>query len=250
MLFLHLADGWFVPALVSAPRCTPPIPPVEKTLMPARCATAIVPETVVPPSIRCRTSRGQQRNGRTGSAGGGGGGSGGVETAHLDHGRAEFSPADFPQLLCRALVLSSLPSSLGEVVEVFAFDTDLDPPVQDRDRRRGDTLHSQDVFALTRERLRVWRREPWRCSMGQPGTQFRPTSLRTRAGRTVGDQGALEGDDRLALGLCLGDFWRYVDGEPCQRRKTRRRDWRPGADRSRAGERAHARVSGAQRGTA
>ena len=33
--------------VVSAPRCTPPIPPVAKTAMPARAATAIVAATVV-----------------------------------------------------------------------------------------------------------------------------------------------------------------------------------------------------------
>ena len=35
--------------LVSAPRCTPPMPPVAKTLMPARCAQIIVAATVVAP---------------------------------------------------------------------------------------------------------------------------------------------------------------------------------------------------------
>ena len=35
--------------LSSAPRCTPPIPPVAKTAIPARCATIIVAATVVAP---------------------------------------------------------------------------------------------------------------------------------------------------------------------------------------------------------
>ncbi len=33
----------------SPPRCTPPMPPVAKTPMPARCAAIIVADTVVPP---------------------------------------------------------------------------------------------------------------------------------------------------------------------------------------------------------
>ncbi|CAB4803204.1 unannotated protein [freshwater metagenome] len=36
--------------LVSAPRCTPPIPPVEKTRMPARAASNSEDETVVAPT--------------------------------------------------------------------------------------------------------------------------------------------------------------------------------------------------------
>ena len=36
-------------SLVSAPLCTPPIPPVTNTGMPARRAATMVPETVVPP---------------------------------------------------------------------------------------------------------------------------------------------------------------------------------------------------------
>ena len=35
--------------LFSAPLCTPPMPPVANTLMPARCAAIIVAATVVPP---------------------------------------------------------------------------------------------------------------------------------------------------------------------------------------------------------
>src|ERR1019366_4790518 len=35
--------------LTSAPRCTPPIPPVANTLMPARCAQIMVAATVVAP---------------------------------------------------------------------------------------------------------------------------------------------------------------------------------------------------------
>ena len=36
--------------VVSAPRCTPPMPPVAKTEMPAMCAMSIVVATVVAPS--------------------------------------------------------------------------------------------------------------------------------------------------------------------------------------------------------
>mmetsp|Transcript_155528 Transcript_155528/g.274646 ORF Transcript_155528/g.274646 Transcript_155528/m.274646 type:complete len:216 (+) Transcript_155528:698-1345(+) len=39
----------------SAPRCTPPMPPVTKTLMPAMCAMSMVAETVVAPSF-CRAT--------------------------------------------------------------------------------------------------------------------------------------------------------------------------------------------------
>ena len=35
--------------LDSAPRCTPPIPPVTNTRIPALCAAIIVADTVVPP---------------------------------------------------------------------------------------------------------------------------------------------------------------------------------------------------------
>ncbi len=39
--------------LVSAPRCTPPMPPVTKTSMPASWAQIMVAATVVAPSRRC-----------------------------------------------------------------------------------------------------------------------------------------------------------------------------------------------------
>ena len=42
--------------LVSAPRCTPPIPPVANTFIPARCAQIIVAATVVAPCLPGRHS--------------------------------------------------------------------------------------------------------------------------------------------------------------------------------------------------
>ena len=44
-----------------APRCTPPIPPVEKTRIPAMCAMIIVPATVVAASSASPTAIGKSR---------------------------------------------------------------------------------------------------------------------------------------------------------------------------------------------
>jgi hypothetical protein len=46
----------------SPPLCTPPIPPVANTLIPARCAAIIVVDTVVPPSACCRQTRDERTN--------------------------------------------------------------------------------------------------------------------------------------------------------------------------------------------
>jgi hypothetical protein len=47
--------------LVSAPRCTPPMPPVAKTRMPASAATIIVAATVVAPLPPRATTTGRSR---------------------------------------------------------------------------------------------------------------------------------------------------------------------------------------------
>ncbi len=47
--------------VVSAPRCTPPMPPVANTWIPARCAMIIVVATVVAPSAPRATSTGRSR---------------------------------------------------------------------------------------------------------------------------------------------------------------------------------------------
>ncbi|MNS75968.1 hypothetical protein D3C72_1094990 [compost metagenome] len=47
--------------VVSAPRCTPPMPPVTKTRMPAIAATIMVPATVVAPVWRRATTMGRSR---------------------------------------------------------------------------------------------------------------------------------------------------------------------------------------------
>ena len=47
--------------VVSAPRWTPPMPPVANTLMPARWAMIMVVVTVVAPSIPLATSTGRSR---------------------------------------------------------------------------------------------------------------------------------------------------------------------------------------------
>ena len=47
--------------VVSAPRCTPPIPPVAKILIPAMCAIIIVVVTVVAPSAPRATRAGRSR---------------------------------------------------------------------------------------------------------------------------------------------------------------------------------------------
>ena len=47
--------------VVSAPRCTPPMPPVAKTLMPAMAAIIMVVVTVQAPSMPLATSTGRSR---------------------------------------------------------------------------------------------------------------------------------------------------------------------------------------------
>mmetsp|Transcript_4513 Transcript_4513/g.9709 ORF Transcript_4513/g.9709 Transcript_4513/m.9709 type:complete len:331 (+) Transcript_4513:397-1389(+) len=47
--------------LTSPPLCTPPMPPVTNTLMPASAASSIVADTVVAPSSRCDSTRGRSR---------------------------------------------------------------------------------------------------------------------------------------------------------------------------------------------
>ena len=47
--------------VVSAPRCTPPMPPVAKTRMPAMAAIIMVVVTVVAPSMPFATSTGRSR---------------------------------------------------------------------------------------------------------------------------------------------------------------------------------------------
>ena len=47
--------------LFSAPRCTPPMPPVTNTWIPAMCAAIIVPDTVVPPVRPCQIQQGINR---------------------------------------------------------------------------------------------------------------------------------------------------------------------------------------------
>ena len=47
--------------VVSAPRCTPPTPPVAKTWMPAMWAMIMVVVTVVAPSFPWATSTGRSR---------------------------------------------------------------------------------------------------------------------------------------------------------------------------------------------
>ena len=47
--------------VTSAPRCTPPTPPVAKTGMPASAAMIMVAATVVAPSIFLATSTGRSR---------------------------------------------------------------------------------------------------------------------------------------------------------------------------------------------
>lgn len=49
--------------LSSAPRCTPPMPPVAKIVIPLRCAIATVAETVVTPAgRRCEIAAGRSRS--------------------------------------------------------------------------------------------------------------------------------------------------------------------------------------------
>ncbi len=45
--------------VVSAPRCTPPMPPVANTRMPAMAASIMVPATVVAPSKPRAATRGK-----------------------------------------------------------------------------------------------------------------------------------------------------------------------------------------------
>ena len=47
--------------VTSPPRCTPPIPPVTKTRIPASAASSMVADTVVAPSSRCAQTKGRSR---------------------------------------------------------------------------------------------------------------------------------------------------------------------------------------------
>lgn len=54
MTFVNMhVHGPYLNLLDSAPRCTPPTPPVTKIEIPAICAAIMVPETVVPPFSPC-----------------------------------------------------------------------------------------------------------------------------------------------------------------------------------------------------